>query len=210
MYFNYGQFLSIEYQIETVLENARYCLIEPLTLGLFPFVGGDSLRSGRTRECGLHDDATGEMSGFEVKICAVTLESTDAGVRTAIKVLASETVNMHRVAVWCLHKLSIYNKDGRRHTEWVCRECCDEVARMRKTVAAQNCILGRFLEEVLSMEHREPNIAAGLSRRPSCHYRHRHRPGVAGFRDRVVVGFERQVRSQADLSARWRKAGGSV
>lgn len=31
----------------------------------------------------------------------------------------------------------------------------DEVGRIRKNVAAQNCILGRFLEEVLSMGPRE-------------------------------------------------------
>lgn len=32
MYLNYVQFLSIEYQTETVLEIARYCLVEPLPL----------------------------------------------------------------------------------------------------------------------------------------------------------------------------------
>lgn len=100
--FNYGSFLTIEYQIDTVLEIARYCLIEPVALGFFPFIGGDSLRSEEIRECRLDSNGNGECRADEVGSCAVRSDSTDADVREVKKALSNETVELNRVSVQCL------------------------------------------------------------------------------------------------------------
>lgn len=92
--------------------------------------------------------------------------------------LGAESVDMHRIAIHSLRVVSCCNEDVRTHTDWVCEGCIEEIGRIKISIGAENCVLGRFLDDILTFGHLDPHFTRSM-----CQY-------VARLVEKRVAKFE--------------------
>lgn len=139
----HGYHVDIEYQLETVLEVITFCLVEPVTLGFFPFVvatgGNNSDANERTAPVG-----------------GISESSTDDDVRKAVRNLGKNSVALHRSIVAALRLVATCTHGGRQKQKWTCPECETELESLQRAVATQNAVIARFVADTLQGGSRNP------------------------------------------------------
>lgn len=121
-------------------------------------MGGGTLRNDTDSHGNLRPTVETEINGT----CYINTESTYDDVRTTVRRIGAETVDMHRIAVQSLRDLSTCNEDRRCHTDWVCDGCTAEIGRIQRSIASQNSVLGRFLNDVLIGGLRDAHLTRSM------------------------------------------------
>lgn len=150
MQLKFGEFSSIEYQLETLLEVMQFCLLEPITLGFFPYQAGDEEAISSAVK------ASSGTLRTEVQQENVDDSSPDSEVRELIKKLGTESVDVHRKCVKVLKLVAGYTHGNRIPSDWARGPCSKELGDMCIPAAIQNSVLSSFLYDAVRYGQRNP------------------------------------------------------
>lgn len=154
---------AIEEQLDAVLEVCSFSLLDPVSLGFFPF-HSECCEGNRTeRPSNNEESAPAErltvaavapsLSGsitVQKMSTKISESSSDGEVRDMVKQLAMESTKLNKTLAARLKELSSCVHGGRNIAQWVCSECADLEAINVKAVQVQNSVLGRFVHEVIA------------------------------------------------------------
>lgn len=145
-------------QLDSVLELSSFCIIEPVTLGFFPYIGADSSGTGND--------------------VVPNAETGDSEVRDMISKLAKESIAIHRSVAKCLEKICNCDHEPARrpinvtavdHTrQWACSRCTSYLSSEQKIISGQNPIIGKYIQQVMLDGRRTPQFTkfmAGVTRK---------------------------------------------
>lgn len=160
----FAQYHCIGEQLDTVVELLSFCILEPITLGFFPFhtearnsashdveayVGEATVPDGTSA---IHVPASLSAIPVQTDPGPINHSSSDREVRDMVKRLAGESTELHKEVAERLEQLCSYLHDGRSTSQWACKPCEKLQGMNIRAIMLQNSVLGRYVQEVISNE----------------------------------------------------------
>lgn len=154
--FKQNPFTGIVDALDSILEMYNFCLLEPLTLGFFPYhTQADNSSFTSNGRC------TVEMP---VRRDFPNAECIDEDILELIPKLGTEEVALHDQVIKALREITMCTHERRSLNEWVCGTCIDTLSGLSDTLNLQDAVVGRFVRDVLPCGSRLPVFTRAASR----------------------------------------------